>query len=64
MREESVETDALKLVGLEAMIKILSRRSGQLIKTIAAASEDDLHLSILHTNIIRLLKFKLLQKNA
>ncbi|CAN7077130.1 unnamed protein product [Brassica oleracea var. botrytis] len=40
----------VKLLGFDAMIKILSRRRpGQLIMTIAAL--EDLHLSILHTNI-------------
>ncbi|KAK6929593.1 Myc-type, basic helix-loop-helix (bHLH) domain [Dillenia turbinata] len=40
----------VKRLGLDAMIKILSRkRPGQLIKTIAAL--EDLKLSILHTNI-------------
>ncbi|KAI3459648.1 hypothetical protein Pfo_016311 [Paulownia fortunei] len=40
----------VKLLGVEALIKILSRRSpGQLIKIIAAL--EDLQLNILHTNI-------------
>lgn len=40
----------VKLVGCDAMIKILSqRRPGQLLKTIAAL--ENLHFSILHTNI-------------
>lgn len=40
----------VKLLGFDAMIKILSRRRpGQLIKTIAAL--EDLQLTILHTNI-------------
>ncbi|KAL0742694.1 hypothetical protein Bca4012_084207 [Brassica carinata] len=40
----------VKLLGFDAMIKILSRRRpGQLIMAIAAL--EDLHLSILHTNI-------------
>uniref|UniRef100_A0A1J3DFJ7 Transcription factor FAMA n=1 Tax=Noccaea caerulescens TaxID=107243 RepID=A0A1J3DFJ7_NOCCA len=55
-REETAENKScladveVKLLGFDAMIKILSRRRpGQLIKTIAAL--EDLHLSILHTNI-------------
>jgi hypothetical protein len=41
----------VKLLGFDAMIKILSkRRPGQLIKTIAAL--EDMQLIILHTNII------------
>ncbi|XP_077229816.1 transcription factor FAMA-like isoform X2 [Tasmannia lanceolata] len=40
----------VKLLGFDAMIKILSRRSpGQLLKTIVAL--EDLQLNILHTNI-------------
>lgn len=40
----------VKLLGFDAMIKILSRRRpGQLIKAIAAL--EDMQLSILHTNI-------------
>ncbi|KAJ4969453.1 hypothetical protein NE237_016154 [Protea cynaroides] len=40
----------VKLLGFDAMIKILSRRKpGQLLKTIAAL--EDLQLNILHTNI-------------
>ncbi|GMP77877.1 hypothetical protein CsSME_00034006 [Camellia sinensis var. sinensis] len=40
----------VKMLGFDAMIKILSRRRpGQLIKTIAAL--EDLQLNILHTNI-------------
>ncbi|XWS35122.1 hypothetical protein CRYUN_Cryun21dG0099200 [Craigia yunnanensis] len=40
----------VKLLGFDAMIKILSRRrAGQLVKTIAAL--EDLQLNILHTNI-------------
>ncbi|CAH8373763.1 unnamed protein product [Eruca vesicaria subsp. sativa] len=56
LREEIAENKScladveVKLLGFDAMIKILSRRRpGQLIKTIAAL--EDLHLSILHTNI-------------
>ncbi|XP_033144212.1 transcription factor FAMA isoform X4 [Brassica rapa] len=56
IREETAENKScladveVKLLGFDAMIKILSRRRpGQLIKTIAAL--EDLHLSILHTNI-------------
>ncbi|KAL0699448.1 hypothetical protein Bca4012_055570 [Brassica carinata] len=56
LREEAAEKKScladveVKLLGFDAMIKILSRRRpGQLIKTIAAL--EDLHLSILHTNI-------------
>ncbi|KAF8083952.1 hypothetical protein N665_0742s0003 [Sinapis alba] len=55
-REETAERKScladveVKLLGFDAMIKILSRRRpGQLIMTIAAL--EDLHLSILHTNI-------------
>ncbi|XP_051127955.1 transcription factor FAMA [Andrographis paniculata] len=41
----------VKLLGFDALIKILSRRRpGQLIKAIAALQQD-LHLTILHTNI-------------
>ena len=40
----------VKLLGFDAMIKILSkRRPGQLLMTMAAL--EDLHLSILHTSI-------------
>lgn len=40
----------VRLLGFDAMIKILSkRRPGQLLKTIAALEE--MQLSILHTNI-------------
>ncbi|KAE9615426.1 hypothetical protein Lal_00048468 [Lupinus albus] len=56
IREETVENKScladveVKLLGFDAMIKILSRRRpGQLIKTIAAL--EDLQLIILHTNI-------------
>lgn len=56
LQEETAENKScladveVKLLGFDAMIKILSRRRpGQLIKTIAAL--EDLHLSILHTNI-------------
>ncbi|CAH8361998.1 unnamed protein product [Eruca vesicaria subsp. sativa] len=56
LREETAEKKScladveVKLLGFDAMIKILSRRRpGQLIMTIAAL--EDLHLSILHTNI-------------
>ncbi|XP_010527480.1 PREDICTED: transcription factor FAMA-like [Tarenaya hassleriana] len=56
LREETAENKScladveVKLLGFDAMIKILSRRRpGQLIKTIAAL--EDLHLCILHTNI-------------
>ncbi|CAH8353583.1 unnamed protein product [Eruca vesicaria subsp. sativa] len=56
LREETAENKScladveVKLLGFDAMIKILSRRRpGQLIKTIAGL--EDLHLSILHTNI-------------
>ncbi|ESQ37244.1 hypothetical protein EUTSA_v10002558mg [Eutrema salsugineum] len=56
LREETAEKKScladveVKLLGFDAMIKILSRRRpGQLIKTIAAL--EDLQLSILHTNI-------------
>ncbi|KAL8484627.1 hypothetical protein ACS0TY_027069 [Phlomoides rotata] len=54
--EESAESKScladveVKVVGFDALIKILSRRRPeQLIKTIAAL--QDLHLTILHTNI-------------
>ncbi|KAK4266485.1 hypothetical protein QN277_027397 [Acacia crassicarpa] len=56
IREETAENKScladveVKLLGFDAMIKILSRRRpGQLIKTIAAL--EDLQLIILHTNI-------------
>ncbi|XP_057809643.1 transcription factor FAMA isoform X1 [Salvia miltiorrhiza] len=56
LQEESAESKScladveVKLLGFDALIKILSRRRhGQLIKTIAAL--EDLHLTILHTNI-------------
>ncbi|KAL1317823.1 hypothetical protein HN51_070009 [Arachis hypogaea] len=56
LREETAESKScfadveVKLLGFDAMIKILSRRRpGQLIKTIAAL--EDLQLIILHTNI-------------
>ncbi|OIW16746.1 hypothetical protein TanjilG_10636 [Lupinus angustifolius] len=56
IREETVENKScladveVKLLGFDAIIKILSRRRpGQLIKTIAAL--EDLQLIILHTNI-------------
>ena len=56
IREETAESKScladveVKLLGFDAMIKILSRRRpGQLIKTIAAL--EDLQLIILHTNI-------------
>ncbi|XP_028759813.1 transcription factor FAMA isoform X2 [Neltuma alba] len=56
LREETAENKScladveVKLLGFDAMIKILSRRRpGQLIKTIAAL--EDLQLIILHTNI-------------
>ncbi|KAG5062956.1 hypothetical protein JHK85_004139 [Glycine max] len=56
LREETAECKScladveVKLLGFDAMIKILSRRRpGQLIKTIAAL--EDLQLIILHTNI-------------
>ena len=40
----------VKVLGFDGLIKILSRRRhGQLVKTIAAL--EDLHLTILHTNI-------------
>ena len=56
LREETAENKScladveVKLLGFDAMIKILSRRRpGQLIKTIAAL--EDLKLNIHHTNI-------------
>ncbi|KAF8392032.1 hypothetical protein HHK36_022372 [Tetracentron sinense] len=56
LREETAESKScvadveVKLLGFDAMIKILSRRRpGQLLKTIAAL--EDLQLNILHTNI-------------
>ncbi|PKI57566.1 hypothetical protein CRG98_022037 [Punica granatum] len=56
LREETAESKScladieVKVLGFDAMIKILSRRRpGQLIKTIAAL--EDLQLTILHTNI-------------
>ncbi|MED6198696.1 hypothetical protein PIB30_068974, partial [Stylosanthes scabra] len=56
LREETAESKScladveVKLLGFDAMIKILSRRRpGQLIKAIAAL--EDLQLIILHTNI-------------
>ncbi|OVA00099.1 Myc-type [Macleaya cordata] len=56
LREETAENKScladveVKLLGMDAMIKILSRRRpGQLLKTIAAL--EDLQLNILHTNI-------------
>lgn len=56
LREETAESKScladveVKLLGFDALIKILSRRRhGQLIKTIAAL--EDLQLTILHTNI-------------
>ncbi|KAK1592710.1 hypothetical protein Q3G72_029111 [Acer saccharum] len=56
LREEMAENKScladveVKVLGFDAMIKILSRRRpGQLIKTIAAL--EDLQLNILHTNI-------------
>ncbi|XP_031479109.1 transcription factor FAMA isoform X2 [Nymphaea colorata] len=56
LREEMAENKScladieVKLLGFDAMIKILSRRRpGQLLKTIAAL--EDLQLNILHTNI-------------
>ncbi|KAL0456768.1 UNVERIFIED_CONTAM: Transcription factor FAMA [Sesamum latifolium] len=56
LQEETAESKScladveVKLLGFDALIKILSRRRpGQLIKTIAAL--EDLQLSILHTNI-------------
>lgn len=56
LREETAESKScladveVKLLGFDALIKILSRRRpGQLIKTIAAL--EDMQLIILHTNI-------------
>lgn len=56
LHEETAESKScladieVKVLGFDAMIKILSRRRpGQLIKTIAAL--EDLQLNILHTNI-------------
>ena len=56
LREETAENKScfadveVKLLGFDAMIKILSRRRpGQLVKTIAAL--EDLQFNILHTNI-------------
>jgi len=56
LQEETAESKScladveVKLLGFDAMIKILSRRRpGQLIKTIAAL--EDMQLIILHTNI-------------
>ncbi|KAH7573050.1 hypothetical protein JRO89_XS03G0057800 [Xanthoceras sorbifolium] len=56
LQEETAENKScladveVKVLGFDAMIKILSRRRpGQLIKTIAAL--EDLQLNILHTNI-------------
>ncbi|KAK9062534.1 hypothetical protein SSX86_019721 [Deinandra increscens subsp. villosa] len=56
LKEETAESKSsladieVRLVGFDAMIKILCRRRpGQLIKTIAAL--EDLQLNILHTNI-------------
>ncbi|XP_050215712.1 transcription factor FAMA isoform X2 [Mercurialis annua] len=56
LREETAESKSfladveVKVLGFDAMIKILSRRRpAQLIKTIAAL--EDLQLNILHTNI-------------
>lgn len=56
IQEETAESKScladveVKLLGFDAMIKILSRRRpGQLIKTIAAL--EDMQLNILHTNI-------------
>lgn len=56
LREETAESKScfadveVKVLGGDAMIKILSqRRPGQLIKAIAAL--EDLQLTILHTNI-------------
>lgn len=56
LEEETAESKScladveVKVVGFDAMIKILSRRRpGQLIKTIAAL--EDMQLIILHTNI-------------
>lgn len=56
LQEETAESKSciadveVKMLGFDAMIKILSRRRpGQLIKTIAAL--EDLQLNVLHTNI-------------
>ncbi|XP_021748944.1 transcription factor FAMA-like isoform X2 [Chenopodium quinoa] len=56
LREETAESKScfadveVKVLGFDALIKILSRRRhGQLIKAIAAL--EDLHFTILHTNI-------------
>uniref|UniRef100_A0A0D9WKD1 BHLH domain-containing protein n=1 Tax=Leersia perrieri TaxID=77586 RepID=A0A0D9WKD1_9ORYZ len=56
VREEMAENKSclgdieVRLLGVDAMIKILSRRRpGQLIKTVAAL--EDMQMSILHTNI-------------
>ncbi|KAF0926727.1 hypothetical protein E2562_027160 [Oryza meyeriana var. granulata] len=56
LREEMAENKScvadieVRLLGVDAMIKILSRRRpGQLIKTVAAL--EDMQMSILHTNI-------------
>lgn len=56
LREETAENKScladveVKLLGFDALIKILSRRRpGQLIKTMAAL--EDMQLDILHTNI-------------
>ncbi|CAO2842832.1 unnamed protein product [Amaranthus hypochondriacus] len=56
LQEETAESKSciadveVKVLGFDALIKILSRRRpGQLIKAIAAL--EDLHFSILHTNI-------------
>ncbi|KAG7583115.1 hypothetical protein ISN44_As08g026490 [Arabidopsis suecica] len=69
LREETAENKScladveVKLLGFDAMIKILSRRRpGQLIKTIAAL--EDLHLSILHTNITTMEKTVLYSFNV
>lgn len=56
LREETAESKScladveVKLLGFDALIKILSRRRpGQLIEAIAAL--EDLQINILHTNI-------------
>ncbi|GFP92859.1 transcription factor fama [Phtheirospermum japonicum] len=56
LREEAAESKScladveVKLLGFDALIKVLSRRRpGQLIKAIAAL--EDMQLNILHTNI-------------
>lgn len=41
----------VKVVGFDALIKILSRRRPQQLINTIAALEEDLHLTILHTNI-------------